>query len=110
MELNKAVLDCMQKLRRRLREELGTDIHLSQSDVISALLAACAHSDSLQTHQLGAELARLSGTAPSEAPQPDPRTQPLYRGQVPTPTTASAPPPGGEERQVRIYRGQRIYV
>jgi hypothetical protein len=29
---------------------------------------------------------------------------------VPTPTTASAPPPGGEERQVRIYRGQRIYV
>lgn len=110
MELNKAVLDCMQKLRRRLREELGTDIHLSQSDVISALLAACALSDSLQTRQLGDELARLSGTSSSAAPQADPRTQALYRGQVPSPAAAGAPPSGGEERQVRIYRGQRIYV
>lgn len=110
MELNKAVLDCMQKLRRRLREELGTDIHLSQSDVISALLAACALSDSLQTRQLGEELGRLSGTSPSEAAQADPRAQPLYRGQVPSPVAASAPPPSDENRQVRIYRGQRVYV
>jgi hypothetical protein len=110
MELNKATLDCMQTLRRRLRKEQGVDIHLSQSDVIGALLAACALSDSLQTRQLGEELARLSGTSPSEALQPDPRAQPLYRGQVPSPAAASAPVPGGEERQVRIYRGQRVYV
>ena len=110
MELNKAVLDCMQKLRRRLREELGTDIHLSQSDVISALLAACALSDSLQTRQLGEELARLSGTSSSEAAQADPRAQPRYSGQVPSPAAASAPVPSGEERQVRIYRGQRVYI
>ena len=105
MELNKATLDCMQKLRRRLREELGTDIHLSQSDVISALLAACGRSDSMETRRLGAQLAELAGTPEVEEAA---RKRPLYRGQIPTPE-ADAPGPT-EERQVRIYRGQRIYV
>lgn len=91
MELNKAVLDCMQTLRRRLREELGTDIHLNQSDAVSALLAACERSDSLQTRQLGEQLARLCG-------------------QLPPPEAASAAAPAKDQRQVRIYRGQRIYV
>lgn len=106
MELNKATLDCMQTLRRRLREELGTDIHLSQSDVISALLAACELSDSIQTRKLGEQLAALAGSPASVEPE---RTRPLYRGQIPTPEASSAPAPA-EERQVRIYRGQRIYV
>jgi hypothetical protein len=101
MELNKATLDCMQTLRRRLREELGTDIHLNQSDVISALLAACELSDSIQTHRLGEQLAALAGAAE--------RARPLYRGQVPAPDGHGAPAQA-EERQVRIYRGQRIYV
>ncbi|MCQ4345992.1 hypothetical protein NGA35_00820 [Pseudomonas stutzeri] len=106
MELNKATLDCMQKLRRRLREELGTDIHLSQSDVVNALLAACERSDSAETRRLGAQLAELAG-APDDADSP--RKRPLYRGQIPTPETADVPAPA-EERQVRVYRGQRIYV
>ena len=41
MELNKAVLDCMQSLRRRLREELSVDIRLSQPDAVEAMLLAC---------------------------------------------------------------------
>ncbi|SFU01187.1 hypothetical protein [Pseudomonas marincola] len=36
MELNKAVIDCMQSLRRRLRAELAVDIRLSQPDAGSA--------------------------------------------------------------------------
>lgn len=106
MELNKATLDCMQKLRRRLREELGTDIHLSQSDVLSALLAACALSDSMETRRLGAQLAELTGSPEDEEAA---RRRPLYRGQIPTPEASVTPAPA-EERQVRIYRGQRIYV
>lgn len=107
MELTKPVLDCMQSLRRRLREELGTDIHLSQTDVVSALLAACERSDSIQTHRLGEQLAQLCGVRPSVEPA---RSQPLYRGQVPNPQHTEAPPAVTDERQVRIYRGQRIYV
>lgn len=106
MELNKATLDCMQTLRRRLREELGTDIHLNQSDVISALLAACARSDSVQTRKLGEQLAELAGTSTAAEPE---RSVPLYRGQIPAPEAAGASE-ASEERQVRIYRGQRIYV
>lgn len=106
MELNKATLDCMQTLRRRLREELGTDIHLNQSDVVSALLAACELSDSIQTRKLGAQLAELAGSPASDDPA---RARPLYRGQVPQQDSIGAPPQS-DNRQVRIYRGQRIYV
>lgn len=107
MELTKPVLDCMQTLRRRLREELGTDIHLSQADVISALLEACERSDSIQTHRLGEQLAQLCGIVPSAEAA---RSQPLYRGQVPNPQRTEVAPVASDERQVRIYRGQRIYV
>lgn len=106
MELTKPMLDCMQTLRRRLREELGENIHLSQEDVISALLEACGRSDSIQTHRLGEQLAQLCGLAPhAEAA----RDQPLYRGQIPNPQRTEVAP-AADERQVRIYRGQRIYV
>lgn len=108
MELNKAVLDCMQTLRRRLRDELGADIHLNQSDAVSALLGACAHSDSVRTRELGEELARLCAPQPALAAQEE-RGQPLYRGQVPATAEPAAAPAAPEERQVRIYRGQRVY-
>ncbi|MNZ87328.1 hypothetical protein D3C78_1061810 [compost metagenome] len=109
MELNKAVLDCMQTLRRRLRDELGADIHLNQSDAVSALLGACERSDSVRTRELGEELARLCAPQPAPAAQEE-RAQPLYRGQeVPATAEPAAAPAAPEERQVRIYRGQRVY-
>ena len=37
MELNKAVLDCMRQLRRRLRDEQQIEIHLNQPDAIAAM-------------------------------------------------------------------------
>ena len=103
MELNKAVLDCMQTVRRRLRQELELDIRLSQQDAVGRMLEACLQSSSSELRQLGEQLARLSETevhappAPAVAPAvaPAPRIQP------------DAPAPGPS---VRIYRGQRIYA
>lgn len=61
MELNKAVLDCMQALRRRLRDELAVDIRLSQADAIPAMLSACVESCQDETRSLGERLTELSG-------------------------------------------------
>jgi hypothetical protein len=61
MELNKAVIDCMQTLRRRLRNELAVNIRLSQPDAINALLLACLESADPSTRALGSELTELTG-------------------------------------------------
>ncbi|MCP8467717.1 hypothetical protein NK553_27580 [Pseudomonas sp. ZM23] len=61
MELNKAVLDCMRELRRRLREEQALEIHYQQSDAIERMLRACADSAREETRRLGERLSELSG-------------------------------------------------
>lgn len=81
MELHKALLDCMQAWRRRLRDELALDIRLSQSDAIVAMLDGCLQSSDAETRRLGQRLAELAD-------------QPL-----PTPSGSG-----------RIYRGQRVYA
>jgi hypothetical protein len=62
MELNKAVIDCMQTLRRRLRDELAVNIRLSQPDAINAMLLACLESADPSTRELGSVLTELTGT------------------------------------------------
>jgi len=68
MELTKSVLDCMQTLRRRLRQEQQVDVRLSQPDAIMCMLVACAASDNEQTRELGHTLSEL--TAIRLAPPP----------------------------------------
>ena len=100
MELNKAVLDCMQTLRRRLRAETGEDIGLSHSDALPRMLQACHASRSTETRALGRQLAQLSGhSLPVEPPS---------RPSSPPPASSTALPPSGTT--VRIYRGQRVYA
>lgn len=89
MEFNKAVLDCMQHLRRRLRDEQQLDIRLSQPDAISAMLTACLNSGDEATRDLGKELATYSDL-PSLV------------------TAAPVRPEGQPAPSVRIYRGQRV--
>jgi hypothetical protein len=105
MELNKAVLDCMQALRRRLRDELAVDIRLSQPDAVVALLGACLRSSDPETRSLGQRLAEFSDSQDSSPAS----AKPLYRGH--TQAEIAAPPalshPSGS---VRIYRGQRVYA
>jgi len=91
MEFNKAVLDCMQALRRRLREEQQLDIRLSQPDAITAMLTACLGSSDETTRDLGRQLAAYSD--------------------IPPPVVAKSFPPAnssGHVPSVRIYRGQRV--
>jgi hypothetical protein len=113
MELNKAVLDCMQSLRRRLRDELALDIRLSQPDAVEAMLLACLRSGDQDTRSLGMRLAELSDV-PSVEPMPSApaHAQRQYRGhELPQPQNA-APATDDEQRghSVRMYRGQRVYA
>ena len=99
MELNKAVLDCMQTVRRRLRQELELDIRLSQQDAVGRMLEACLQSSSSELRQLGEQLARLSETEVHAPPAPAVAAEPRIQPDVPAPGPS-----------VRIYRGQRIYA
>ena len=100
MELNKAVLDCMQALRRRLREELNQDIRLSQPDVVESMLLACLRSNDQVTRDLGIRLAELSdfhgASKPAAAAAIE--AQPLVLDHAPRGSS------------VRMYRGQRVYA
>lgn len=103
MELNKAVLDCMQALRRRLREELNQEIRLSQPDVIESMLLACLHSNDPETRKLGIQLAELTefhGTSKPATPTPAQRP-------VETSPNLESDAHAGS---VRMYRGQRVYA
>ena len=91
MEFNKALIDCMQTLRRRLREEQHLEIRLSQPDAIAMMIDACRGSSDELTRGMGRQLAILSGATSSPETAP---TEPDHRP--------------SSERPVRIYRGQRV--
>jgi len=91
MELNKAVIDCMRSLRRRLRDEQQLDIHLNQPDAVTAMLAGCMRSNDELTRELGRQLAAFSDQLP---PAPPP--------------VSHAASSGSSGSSVRIYRGQRV--
>ena len=61
MALTQTMVDCMQTLRRRLRDELDINIRLSESDGINAMLLACLLSSLEETRELGSRLSELSG-------------------------------------------------
>ena len=64
MEFNIAVLDSMQHLRRRLREEQQVDSRLSQPDAIQAMPAACLCPGDETTRVLIKQLAIYSDMPP----------------------------------------------
>jgi len=61
IEFNKAILDCMRELRRRLREEQALDIQFQQTDAVALMLRACETSTQESTRELGQRLSELSG-------------------------------------------------
>lgn len=93
MDMNKALIDCMQLLRRRVRNEQGIDIHLHQPDAVAALLMASRTSREPETYALGERLAGL-------VEQDEPSVAAVLSAQ-----REDAPP---DNVRVRIYRGQRV--
>lgn len=80
MEYSKAVIDCMLKLRRALRDEFAVDIALSRSDAIQAMLVASEASCRDAVKSLAAQLGQLSGI---EISRPEiPKHQPLNDGDL----------------------------
>lgn len=61
IEFNKAILDCMRDLRRRLREEQALEIQFQQTDAVLLMLRACEASALESTRELGRRLSELSG-------------------------------------------------
>ncbi len=113
MEINKALVDCMQTLRRRLRSEMGVDIRLSQPDAIAAMLAACLRTHDDTTRQLGQRLAELGGLQPGKAPSAQPaKVASQEPAMESTPLASVTIPPAvqAQSGSVRIYRGQRVYA
>ncbi len=102
MELNKAMLDCMQALRRRLRSELAIEIRLSQPDAINAMLSACLFSSDEETRRLGQRLAQFSDKT-------TPASKPATPVELPA-TLLETAHVGKTSGSVRIYRGQRVYA
>lgn len=105
MELNREVLDCMKRLRRRLREELAVDIRMSQPDAINSMLSACLTSTSEETRQLGQLLAQYSDRPFN--PAADRAAPHLQAGHPLLVEDTQARPASGS---LRIYRGQRVYA
>lgn len=105
MELNREVLDCMKRLRRRLREELAVDIRMSQPGAITTMLSACLTSTSEETRQLGQLLAQYSDRP--FAPVAEGSTPHLQAGHPLLVEDTQARPASGS---LRIYRGQRVYA
>ncbi|HTN30423.1 MAG TPA: hypothetical protein VL178_06265 [Pseudomonas sp.] len=93
MDMNKTLIDCMQLLRRRVRNEQGLDIHLHQPDAVAALLMASRTSREPETHALGE---RLAGLVEQDQPSVAAALSAHHE---------SAPP---DNLRVRIYRGQRV--
>ena len=88
MEINKAVLDCMQHLRRRLRDEQQLDIRLSQPDAVQAMLAACLRSNNETTRDLGKQLATIA-TYPRQ-PRPSHQHPNITTGMCPRSVSIAA--------------------
>ena len=65
MEFTREMLDCLQRLRRRLRDEQGVEIRLSQPDAVPRMLEACGASRDADTQALGRRLSELSGVRPA---------------------------------------------
>lgn len=117
MELNKNLLDCMQTLRRRLRKELGVDIHLDNPDAIQLMLETSHLSSSEEVHALCQQLRTLTQD-PTLTQGPEDSRQ-RYRGQLlasaprslEQPLAAPITTATAEEvaKPVRMYRGQPVY-
>ena len=113
-QFNRTTLECMTALRRRLKQELGVTVRLSDVDAVEHMIRLSRDSRLGDIRELGLRLADMT------TPEAEPETEmQLGQGAIasrqrllqPTPTPAfEAPPPTrqNESAPVRIYRGQVV--
>ncbi|MBL4611199.1 MAG: hypothetical protein ACRBBM_00865 [Pseudomonadaceae bacterium] len=111
-QFNRSTLECMTVLRRRLKQELGVTVRLSEDGAANEMIRLSATSPQTDIRELGQ---RLSGMIAVEAEPPQEAAfgqgaiasrQRLMQGI----SSAEAAPPGMERQSsaVRIYRGQVV--
>lgn len=113
-QFNRSTLECMTTLRRRLKQELGVLVRLSDVDAVEHMIRLSRDSSLGDIRELGLRLIEL--TAPLAAPAAD---MPFAQGAIasrqrrmqPGASTDFDPSPPsrqGESAPVRIYRGQIV--
>ena len=105
--LSKDMIDILQQLRKRVRSEFGTELKLSQPDIVQCILECVEKSHDQRTQLLFADLEDMMGlelmNRPSEPVEVSPAKR-MYRGQP----IADAPLHAADGRPKRIYRGQVV--
>ncbi|MFO7706251.1 MAG: hypothetical protein R6V43_14150 [Halopseudomonas sp.] len=66
-QFNRSTLECMTALRRRLKQELGITVKLSDVDAVEHMIHLSQHSHLEDIRELGLRLADM--TTPERAPQ-----------------------------------------
>jgi hypothetical protein len=110
-QFNRATLDCMTMLRRRLKHDLGVIIHLGEPDALRRLVEVSRESGDDGVRELGRQLAEM--IRPPAKPEPEPA---MGQGAIAArqyQSRAARPSEPEETRvqpsaSVRIYRGQVI--
>lgn len=113
-QFNRSTLECMTALRRRLKQELGVIVRLSDENAVEHMIELSQGSDLSEVRELGVKLASMT----SPEPEADTELQlgqgaiasrqrllhqiPDAEPQAPPTRTADASAP------VRIYRGQVV--
>ncbi|WP_022962835.1 hypothetical protein [Halopseudomonas pelagia] len=113
-QFNRSTLECMTALRRRLKQELGVIVRLSDVDAVEHMIRLSRDSRLGDIRELGLRLADM--TTPTAEPE---LATPLGQGAIASrqrllhqaPSTDFDPPPPSrqdESAPVRIYRGQIV--
>jgi len=111
-QFNRSTLECMTVLRRRLKQELGVTIRLSEEGAASEMIRLSATSQQSDIQELGKRLSSMVATEP-EPPQKAAFGQgAIASRQRPMQGTAKPEPVPENFAQgnsaVRIYRGQIV--
>lgn len=107
---NRATLDCMTALRRRIKQDIGINIRLTAPDAAEELIKWSGTSHIPEVRALGQQLADILAPAATEqAAQPAigaiaSRRLGAQNHRQPTPESGSDAP----STSVRIYRGQIV--
>lgn len=113
-QFNRNTLECMTALRRRLKQELGITVRLSDTDAVEHMIRLSKDSREGDVRELGLRLADMT----TPAAEPEPELQ-LGQGAIASrqrllqqaPSAHVERPPAaqqGDSAPVRIYRGQVV--